>query len=99
MGRETMEGAGGAQFDRFGGNGVGRGGNKIDRLIKLYYFSANLKNEIKPFDPSINHPIAEVLPGGLTSFMGGRRVQREGCEAGMKVGKLVGGWFASSRVV
>ena len=64
----TMEGAGGAQFDRFGGNRVGRGGGnlgKIDHYIKLYYFSANLQNEIKSFDPSIDHPITEVLPGGF----------------------------------
>jgi len=43
------------------------GGNlgKIDQIVKLFYFSANLQNEIKSFDPSIDHPIAEVLPGGF----------------------------------
>jgi hypothetical protein len=63
-----MEGAGGARFGHLGGNRVGRGGGsfgKIDQYIKLYYFSANLENKIKSFDPSIDHPIAEVLPGGF----------------------------------
>ncbi len=32
---------------------------------KLFYFLANLQNEINSFDPSIDHPIAEVLPGGF----------------------------------
>jgi hypothetical protein len=43
------------------------GGNlgKIDQIVKLFYFSANLQNEIKSFDPSIDHPIAEVLLGGF----------------------------------
>jgi hypothetical protein len=63
-----MEGAGGAQFDRFWGNRVGPGGGnlgKIDQIVELFYFSANLQNEIKSFNPSIDHPIAEVLPGGF----------------------------------
>jgi hypothetical protein len=50
-------GARGAQFDHFGG--------KIDQIIKLFYFSANLQNEIKSSNAAINHPIAEVLPGGF----------------------------------
>jgi hypothetical protein len=55
----TMEGAGEARFGRLGRIG------KIDQYIKLYYISANLENKIKSFDPSIDHPIAEVLPGGF----------------------------------
>ena len=55
----------------------GGGGNlgKIDHYIKLYYFSANLQNEIKSFDPSIDHPITEVLPGGFC-------INRKICAAG-----------------
>ncbi len=63
-----MDGTGGALFDCFGGNRVGRGGgnfNKIDQIVKLFYFSANLQNETISFDPSIDHPITEVLPGGF----------------------------------
>jgi len=63
-----MDGTGGALFDRFGGNRVEQGGgnlNEIDQIVKLFYFSANLQNEIKSFDPSIDHPISEVLPGGF----------------------------------
>ena len=44
------------------------GGNlgKIDQIIKgLYYFSANLQNETKSSNAAINHPIAEVRPGGF----------------------------------
>ncbi len=43
------------------------GGNlgKIDQYVKQYYFSANLENKIKSFDSSIDHPIAEVQPGGF----------------------------------
>ena len=43
------------------------GGNlgKIDQFIKLFFFLANFQNEIKSFDQSIDHPIAEVLPGGF----------------------------------
>jgi hypothetical protein len=66
--KSMMEGAGGAQFDRFGGNWVGRGGGnlgKIDQIVKLFYFLANLQNEIKSFDPSFNDPITEMLPGGF----------------------------------
>ena len=46
---------------------LGRGGNigKIDQIIKLFFFLANFQNEIKSFDQSIDHPIAEVLPGGF----------------------------------
>jgi hypothetical protein len=61
-------GAGGARFDRFGGNRVGRGGGnigKIVQIVKLFFFSANLQNEMKSFDPFIDHPIVEVLPGGF----------------------------------
>ena len=35
-------GAGGARFDRFGGNRVGRGGEnlgEIDQIVKLFYFT------------------------------------------------------------
>ena len=63
-----MGGARGARFNRFGGNRVGRGGRnmgKIDQIVKLLFFLANLQNEIKSFDPSIDHPLAEVLPGGF----------------------------------
>ena len=63
-----MGGARGARFDCFGGNRVGRGGgnlSKTDQFIKLFFFSANFQNEIKSFDQSIDHPIAEVLPGGF----------------------------------
>ena len=66
MGREIDGGTGGARFDCFGGNRVGRGGGnlgKIDRFVKLLFFSANLQNEIKSFDTVIDHSIAEVLPG------------------------------------
>jgi hypothetical protein len=78
-----MEGAGEARFDCFGVNRVGRGGNlgKTDQYITLYYFSANLENKIKSFNPSIDHPIAEVLPGGLC---GGARFDRFG---GNQVGR------------
>ncbi len=38
---------------------------KIDQFTKLFYFSANLQNEIKSFDQSIDHPIVEVLMGGF----------------------------------
>jgi hypothetical protein len=44
-----------------GGGNVG----KIHQFIKLYYFSADLQNEIKSFDAAIDHPIAEVSPGGF----------------------------------
>jgi hypothetical protein len=56
----TRGGAGGARFDCFGGNQVGReGGNlgKINQFIKLFYFSANLQNEIKSFNLSIDNPM------------------------------------------
>ena len=79
-----MEGAGEARFDCFGVNRVGRGGGnlgKTDQYITLYYFSANLENKLKSFNPSIDHPIAEVLPGGLC---GGARFDRFG---GNQVGR------------
>ena len=63
-----MVGARGARFDCFGGNQVGWGGGnigKIDQIIKLYYFLANLQNETKSSDAPINDPIAEVRPGGF----------------------------------
>jgi hypothetical protein len=43
------------------------GGNlsKIHQFIKLYYFSADLQNEIKSFDTAIDQSIVEVLSGGL----------------------------------
>ena len=43
---------------------------KIHQFIKLFYFSTDLKNEIKSFDAAINHPIAEVLPGGAREQRG-----------------------------
>ena len=45
----------------------GGGGNlsKIHQFIKLYYFSADLQNEIKSFDTAIDQSIVEVLPGWL----------------------------------
>ena len=45
--------------------GGGRNLGKIDQIVKLFYFSANLQNDIKSFDPSIDHPIAEVLQEGI----------------------------------
>ncbi len=39
--------------------------NKIDQFIKLFYFSADVQNEIKSFDTAIDHSIAEVLPRGF----------------------------------
>jgi hypothetical protein len=48
-----MEGAGGALFNHFAGNKVGQGRvnlGKINKTINLYYFYANLQNEIKSFD-------------------------------------------------
>jgi hypothetical protein len=60
-----MEGAGGALFNHFAGNKVGQGRvnlGKINKTINLYYFFANLQNEIKSFDKSFNDHIGEVLP-------------------------------------
>ena len=56
---------------------LGGGGDlgKTDQYNTLYYLSANLENKIKSFNPSIDHPIAEVLPGGLC---GGARFDRFG---------------------
>ena len=68
MGREHNGGRMGSAIRSFWGQSSWAGGGnlgKIDHYIKLYYFSANLQNEIKSFDPSIDHPIAEVLPGGF----------------------------------
>jgi hypothetical protein len=50
------------------------GGNlgKIHQFIILYYFSADLQNDLKSFDTAIDQSIAEVLQGGL------RRNIREG---------------------
>ena len=42
--------------------------SKYGRLkdeLKLFFFLANFQDEIKSFDQSIDHPIAEVLPGGF----------------------------------
>jgi hypothetical protein len=56
---------------------LGGGGNlgNIDQFIKLCYFSANLQDKIKSFDAAIDHPIAEVPPGGF-------RPNRKICAAG-----------------
>ncbi len=43
---------------------------KIHQFIKLFYFSSDLKNEIKSFDAAINHPITVVLPGGTRERRG-----------------------------
>jgi hypothetical protein len=53
---------------------LGGGGilGKIHQFIILYYFSADLQNDLKYFDTAIDQSIAEVLPGGL------RRNVREG---------------------
>jgi hypothetical protein len=42
---------------------LGGGGDlgKIHQFIKLYFFSADLQNEIKSFDTAIDQYIAEVL--------------------------------------
>jgi hypothetical protein len=61
-----MGGTRGAQFDHFGGNRVGRGGgniDKIDKIIKLFFFLADLSNQTKSFDAAIDNSIAEVPPG------------------------------------
>ena len=62
--KRTMRGTRGARFDCFGGNRVGRGGNlgKIHQYIKLFFFSADVQNEINSFVTAIDHSIAEVLP-------------------------------------
>jgi hypothetical protein len=68
MGREHDGGRRRSEIRSFRGQSSWAGGGnfgKIDQCIKLYYFSANLENKIKSFDPSIDHPIAEVLPGGF----------------------------------
>ena len=60
----TKGGTGGARYNCFGGNQVGQGGGnlgKIHQFVKLYYFSADLQNEIKSFDTAIDQYIAEVL--------------------------------------
>jgi hypothetical protein len=68
MGREHNGGRRGSEIRSFRGQSSwvwGENIGKIDQYIKLYYFSANLENKIKSFDSSIDHPIAEVLPGGF----------------------------------
>jgi hypothetical protein len=61
-------GARGARFDRFEGQSSWVGGRnlgKIDQIIIIFYFSANSQNETKSSTAAINHPIAEVRPGGF----------------------------------
>ncbi len=56
---------------------LGGGGNlgKIDQLIKLCNFSANLQSQIKSFDAAIDHPIKEVPSGG---FRPNRKIRAAG---------------------
>jgi hypothetical protein len=68
MGRENDGGRRGSTIGEFWGQSSCAGGGnlgEIHQFIKLYYFSADLQNEIKPFDTAIEQSIAEVLPGGL----------------------------------
>jgi len=68
MGRENGGGRSGSAIRSFWGQSSWVGGGnlgKIDQFIKLFFFLANFQNEIKSFDPSIDHPLAEVLPGGF----------------------------------
>ena len=57
----------GAQGERdsivLGAIELGGGGNlgKIHQFIKLFFFSADLQNEINSFDTAIDHSITEVL--------------------------------------
>jgi hypothetical protein len=73
MGQENDGGHRGSAIGSFLGQSSGAGGpnlGKIHQFIKLYYFSANLQNEIKPFNTAIDQSIVEVLPGGLAGNVG-----------------------------
>ena len=73
MGRENNGGRRGDVIQSFWGQSSWAGGGKLDKIhqfIKLLLFSADLQTEIKSFDAAINHPIAEVLPGGTREQRG-----------------------------
>jgi len=65
VGREKDGGRRGNAIQSFWGQsswaGEGKLG-KIHQFIKLFFFSADLQNEINSFDTAIDHSIAEVLP-------------------------------------
>jgi len=73
MGQENDGGRRGNAIPSFWGQsswaGEGKLG-KIHQFIKMFFFSADLQTEIKSFDAAINHPIAEVLPGGTREQRG-----------------------------
>ena len=65
MGRENDEGHKGSAIQSFWGQSSWAGGGKLDKIhqyIKLFFFSADLQNEINSFVTAIDQSIAEVLP-------------------------------------